>query len=235
MIRVGCCGFGKTRTKYLRKFDLVEIQQTFYQPPQVKTAARWRHEARAGFEFTMLAWQLITHPPASASYEKVKEPLRSKRIKNYGSFQLTSEVLGAWERTAEIGEALGCAMIVFLSPPEFVAEKTNIDNLTKFFGSIERGGLQMAWEPTSRWPEDLVISLCRDLDLIYCSDPFIQRPLNPPPWYLRLHGKGDQESLYTDKDLRGLRRLLSNCPEAYVLFCNQTMVEDATRLKKMLK
>lgn len=37
MIKVGCCGFAEARTKYYRKFDLVEIDQTFYQMPLPKT------------------------------------------------------------------------------------------------------------------------------------------------------------------------------------------------------
>ena len=37
-IKVGCCGFPVSREKYYKNFDVVGIQQTFYQPPQEKTA-----------------------------------------------------------------------------------------------------------------------------------------------------------------------------------------------------
>jgi uncharacterized protein YecE (DUF72 family) len=64
-IQVGCCGFAAAKAKYHKNFAVVEIQQTFYQPPQEKTAEKWRNEAPPDFEFTLKAWQLITHPPQS--------------------------------------------------------------------------------------------------------------------------------------------------------------------------
>ena len=33
----------------------------FYKPPQVKTLEGWRAEMPEGFEFTLKAWQFITH------------------------------------------------------------------------------------------------------------------------------------------------------------------------------
>ena len=46
MIRLGCCGFPAAWEKYFRAFRLVEVQQTFYQPPRPATAERWRRGAR---------------------------------------------------------------------------------------------------------------------------------------------------------------------------------------------
>ncbi|HUW19226.1 MAG TPA: DUF72 domain-containing protein [Sedimentisphaerales bacterium] len=43
--KVGCCGFPVARPEYFEQFSLVEIQQTFYQPPQPDTAKRWRDQA----------------------------------------------------------------------------------------------------------------------------------------------------------------------------------------------
>ena len=34
----------------------VEIQKTFYQPPQEKTEEKWRNQAPSDFEFTLRAW-----------------------------------------------------------------------------------------------------------------------------------------------------------------------------------
>jgi uncharacterized protein YecE (DUF72 family) len=63
-IKVGCCGFAAAQKKYFERFRVVEIQQTFYQIPEIKTAEKWRHAAPPGFEFTMKAWQLIIHLPS---------------------------------------------------------------------------------------------------------------------------------------------------------------------------
>jgi uncharacterized protein YecE (DUF72 family) len=64
-IKVGCCGFVVAQKKYFSLFDLIEIQQSFYQMPKIETAQKWHSAAPAGFQFTMKAWQLITHEPSS--------------------------------------------------------------------------------------------------------------------------------------------------------------------------
>jgi hypothetical protein len=47
-ILTGCCGFHMERAAYFRHFNLVEVQQTFYQPPRVDTLRRWRADAPEG-------------------------------------------------------------------------------------------------------------------------------------------------------------------------------------------
>jgi uncharacterized protein YecE (DUF72 family) len=67
-IRVGCCGFALAQPRYFRTFRLLEVRQTFYQPPRLATLQRWRQQAPPGFEFTLKAWQLITHEPTSPTF-----------------------------------------------------------------------------------------------------------------------------------------------------------------------
>ncbi|HSJ15130.1 MAG TPA: DUF72 domain-containing protein [Longimicrobiales bacterium] len=71
-IRLGMCGFTIGAAAYYRSFDVVEVQQTFYDPPAPGTLARWRAEAPAGFEFTMKAWQVITHFGTSSTYRRLR-------------------------------------------------------------------------------------------------------------------------------------------------------------------
>jgi hypothetical protein len=52
-IKVGCCGFAAAQKKYFELFKVIEIQQTFYQLPEIRTAEKWRDAAPPGFEFTM--------------------------------------------------------------------------------------------------------------------------------------------------------------------------------------
>ncbi len=56
LIKVGCCGFRTAMAEYTPHFPVVEVQQTFYQPPLISTLERWRAKASAGFEFTLKAW-----------------------------------------------------------------------------------------------------------------------------------------------------------------------------------
>jgi len=74
--KIGCCGFGIARPKYFETFSVAEIQQSFYQPPKPDTVKRWRDEAPIDFEFTLKAWQLITHEASSPTYRRLKEPVR---------------------------------------------------------------------------------------------------------------------------------------------------------------
>ncbi len=42
-VKVGCCGFPTAQKKYFELFTVVEIQKTFYQIPEIKTAEMWRN------------------------------------------------------------------------------------------------------------------------------------------------------------------------------------------------
>ncbi|HET7874102.1 MAG TPA: DUF72 domain-containing protein, partial [Methylomirabilota bacterium] len=64
-MRIGCCGWPVARARYFRAFELVEIQDSFYNLPRLPTVQRWRKTAPAGFEFVLKAPQLVTHEPTS--------------------------------------------------------------------------------------------------------------------------------------------------------------------------
>ena len=71
------CGFTIGRGTYFRQFRVVEVQQTFYDPPAQTTLARWRDEAPPEFEFAMKAWQVITHLGTSPTYRRLVSPFVS--------------------------------------------------------------------------------------------------------------------------------------------------------------
>lgn len=118
-IKIGCCGFPVSRARYFGAFDVVEIQQTFYHPPDISLAEKWRRESPEGFEYTIKAWQFITHEPKSPTYRKLKMEIPREKEKNYGSFRPTDEVRMAWERTMGIADAPDARVIVFQSPASF--------------------------------------------------------------------------------------------------------------------
>ena len=71
------CGFTIWRGTCFRQFRVVEVQQTFYDPPAQTTLARWRDEAPPEFEFAMKAWQVITHLGTSPTYRRLVSPFVS--------------------------------------------------------------------------------------------------------------------------------------------------------------
>ncbi len=233
MIHVGCCGFRRARAAYFQHFPLVEVQRTFYKPPRVETARRWRQEAPPGFTFTLKAWQLITHLPTSPTYRKAGLDIPPDRRDRYGGFRPTPEVVEAWERTRRIAEALEAPIVLFQCPASFTPTPEHIADMRAFFTRVERGGLTFAWEPRGRWPEETVAALCRDLNLIHCVDPFVRQPVTKGTAYFRLHGIGGYRYRYTDADLERLLAWCQGFETVYVLFNNVSMWEDGLRFQAL--
>jgi len=233
LIKIGCCGFPVSRAKYFDTFKIVELQQTFYQPPEISLAKKWRNESPPDFEYTLKAWQIITHGPKSPTYKKLKIKIPTEKEKNYGSFKQTEEVLFAWERTKEIAEILSSRIIVFQCPPSFEPTKENKSNLKKFFSSIERGRYILGWEPRGKWSEKEIELICKELDLIHVVDPFKSRPTFGRIRYYRLHGIGGYKYQYTHEDLTRLRELAKEEIDSYFMFNNVYMYEDALAFKNL--
>ena len=97
-VKVGCCGFPRARSKYYDAFELVEVQKTFYKPPRLETARKWRAEAPSSFEFTLKAWQLITHHPSSPTYRKAGITVPPEERNRYGFFRPTDEHIADMRR-----------------------------------------------------------------------------------------------------------------------------------------
>jgi uncharacterized protein YecE (DUF72 family) len=233
-VKVGCCGFPMNRQKYFGVFPLVEIQQTFYQPPRPATGTRWRAAAPPDFEFTLKAWQLITHEPSSPTYRRLRHPVPSGAKDRYGSFRPTDEVRAAWEATAEVAGALGARIVVFQCPPRFTPTEQHVAWMRQFFVGMARGDLVLGWEPRGEWPPDLVAGLCADLDLVHVVDPLAESHLSKGLRYFRLHGVTGYRYLHTEGDLGAIAERLAPDAPNYVLFNNLFMGEDAKRFQALL-
>ncbi len=234
MVKIGTCGFPLKRTQYFERFPVVEIQQSFYQPPPVATAMRWREEAPSGFEFSLKAWQLITHEPSSLTYRRLKKPIAAAQTGHYGSFRATEEVLQAWAITEEIAHALRARIILFQTPVSFCPAEASRANLRTFFCRIKRRDYLLVWEPRGDWPEQEIEDLCRELDLIHGVDPFRDRQLAGSIRYFRLHGKGGFRYRYTDQELAWLKDQIDPTTITYLMFNNLSMAEDAHRLQELV-
>lgn len=233
MVKVGCCGFPVSRGRYYRNFVCVEVQQTFYEPPKEETLKKWRKDAPEGFEFTLKAWQLVTHDPKSPTYKRLQTKIPEQKKGNYGFFRPTEEVLEAWEITKKAALLLGASFVVFQSPPSFKPTQESVSNLRAFFGQIDRAGLLLGWEPRG-WPRELVGQLCKELGLVHVVDPFVEESAWGEIIYWRLHGRGGYNYQYSDDELRWLAERLDPGRKAYVMFNNTKMYEDALRFAELL-
>ena len=112
-MKLGMCGFTIGAAAYFRKFQVVEVQQTFYDPPPLQTIRKWREQAPDAFEFTMKAWQVITHRGTSRTYRRLRRSFDEKDRAEAGGFRVNSTTLAAWDLTLECARALRASAILF--------------------------------------------------------------------------------------------------------------------------
>jgi uncharacterized protein YecE (DUF72 family) len=235
MIKVGTCGFPLPKAKLAEVFPVAEVQQTFYQPPQLKTLERWRSEVPENFEYTLKAWQLITHPATSPTYRRLSARIDRSSLQEAGAFNPSEIVREAWHVTRQAAEALRANKILFQCPASFRPTESNIENMRRFFNEIQREGLILLWEPRGDWTSQLVSELCTELDLVHVVDPFKSESVTTRLTYYRLHGIGGYRYQYSDEELQELKDLLPASGECYVMFNNSKLLEDGLRFTRMLE
>ena len=146
-IFIGCSGFAAAQAEYFDHLDTVEINSSFYNLPLPETAERWRGEAPERFVYVLKAWQIITHPSSSPTYRRLRGDWPAPARERFGHFQPSEEVTKAWIRTRGIAESLGAKMVLFQTPPSFVPESSRLADMRRFFETMPRGRLALAWEP----------------------------------------------------------------------------------------
>ena len=219
--------------KYFAAFPCVEIDASFYQLPKVETAQRWRDTAPADFQFTMKAWQVITHPASCPTYRRTRIDPRDREY--CGNFGFNPTVRWAWDETYAIAKALHAVLVLFQCPASFRQTDGNIARLKQFFEHAKRGKFLMGWEPRGEWDAEVVAALCKELDLIHVVDPFKSPPAaRGKLQYFRLHGITSTRHRYSDVELRRLKQFCAGKTPTYCLFNNVAMATDAQRLQRLL-
>ena len=231
-VRLGLCGFTIGAGEYVRRYRVVEVQQTFYEPPADAVMARWRRSAPPGFEFTLKAWQLITHENGSPTYRRMRAPMPSSPV---GAFRLNDATLAAWTRTLECVALLRATAVLLQCPASFKPTGENLERMRAFLGTVDRP-VRVLFEPRGRpWTPEVAGPICAELDLVHVVDPFVHATATPEQTYYRLHGTTGARHVYTDEELRRLRTMLPASGVAYVMFNNIPRVVDAERFRSLLK
>ncbi|GAA3290564.1 DUF72 domain-containing protein [Dactylosporangium vinaceum] len=232
-VKVGLCGASMALAAYAQRFRVLEVQQTFYEPPREATLRRWRASVPPQFEFTVKAWQLITHEARSPTYRRLRTPLSDEERAQAGGFRWTPVVARAWDTTARCAAVLEASAILLQCPASFRPTDVTVARLRTFLARAPRpDGVRLLWEPRGAWPDDLVRELCAELDLTHAADPFVRPSLTPLAYY-RLHGVTGAGHVYTDDELDRLAAMVGAGP-AYVMFNNLPRAADAARFGRRL-
>ena len=218
---------------YAQRFQVLEVQQTFYEPPREATLRRWRDAVPPEFEFTIKAWQLITHEARSSTYRRLRTPLSAEERTEVGGFRWTPVVARAWDTTLSCAAALRATAILLQCPASFRPTELAITRLREFLSRARRPeGVRLLWEPRGPWPDEVVRGLCEEFDLTHAADPFLRPSLTPLAYY-RLHGISGARHVYTDAELAQLAATVAAGP-AYVMFNNMPRAADAGRFSRLI-
>jgi uncharacterized protein YecE (DUF72 family) len=234
VVRVGLCGWTISRAAYLRRFPLVEVQHTFYEPPTDALLTRWRADVPPAFEFTIKAWQVVTHESGSPTYRRLRSPLPEAWRGQVGAFRSTPPVLAGWARTLACARLLRATAVLLQCPRSFRPSPENVARMRTFLGTVDRPEGRLLWEPRGDWPAPLLSELCDELDLVHVVDPMQSETVTPDRTYYRLHGTTGSRHVHTTEELRRLRDLVEGRPVPYVLFNNLPRVGDAERFQDLL-
>ncbi|MEK9146151.1 MAG: DUF72 domain-containing protein [Elusimicrobiota bacterium] len=240
-VHVGCCGLPVSSRRYFSSLRTVELDAPFYSLPRIETARRWRREAPEGFEFSLKAWQLITHPSASPTYRRLGAGARKGyRLERCGFFRDTEEVARAWEGVLDTARALAARFILFQTPSSFRPGPDRLRDFYRFFKNARRERFRFAWEPRGDWQPSLAARVCSDLGLVRAFDPLAlpQARALPAagggPLYLRLY-RNDFSGPYTDAELGRLRESLRGKETVFAYFGGRTMWNDSRRFARLLE
>lgn len=257
-IAIGTCGYSyydpgtdwpeqyeSKLAAYADAFEVGEINRTFYSLPQVSTTERWRREAGEDFEFTLKAWQALTHPTSSPTWNGHRDDLTEDREDGFGYLRPTDVVRDAWAETKKRAKALEANVVLLQTPPSFDASEDHEDDMRDLLSTIDRDGLVLAWEPRGEWLDrpERVASLCSDLDLVHVVDLLRREPRTDHDIaYLRLHGRNEDSDDYDyeyaaaelDRLAERLQGLAADHDRVYCLFNNSAMYRNATALGERL-
>jgi uncharacterized protein YecE (DUF72 family) len=178
------CPASKMLDYYLKHFDTVELNNTFYRLPEARAFDCWREATPENFIFVVKASRFITHN------KKLKDP--------------ENALDNLLPRAAHLGEKLG--PILFQLPPHW---RVNPERLTKLLEILPRD-LRYAFEFRElSWINPQVESILKRFDAAFCIYELAgyRTPLliTADFAYVRLHGpaSGKYQGNYSFEKLEG--------------------------------
>lgn len=207
---------------YMRHFDTVEVNNTFYHLPTPEAFEGWRMEAKKGFIYALKGSRYITH------MKKLKDPVEPLNL--------------FVERARILKDNLG--PILFQLPPRW---KCNAPRLKEFLDILPKE-LRFAFEFRDKtWFNDDIYGILREKDISLCvyHMPDFVSPVEVTARfvYLRFHGTDFlYGGRYSKKELSRwadlIRLYMKGGLDVYAYFNNDAegyAVINAKELREMVK
>lgn len=202
-------GFGQTRWLefYTRRFQTVEVNNTFYHLPKAETFAKWRERTPADFVVVVKASRYLTH------IKRLREP--------------QEPVQRLMERARLLGEKLGPVLIQL--PPNLEADASALDETLNEFGNVASNVPLTVEFRHASWFNDDVRSLLEQHRAAFCLAD--RGGVLGPVWrtadwgYVRFHQGWDAPvPCYSRSDMaewaRRIADLWGRDEDVYVFFNN---------------
>lgn len=217
-------GLSKSRLleHYIKHFNSVELNNSFYRLPETETFERWRELVPPDFIFSVKASRLITHS------KKLKDPV--------------APLNNLLERAGALGEKLG--PILFQLPPGW---RLNAERLRGFLEALPEGRRYAFEFRNPSWFDKAVYDLLKEHHCAFCIYEFdyllSPREVTTDFVYIRLHGPtGKYRGQYTDEVLSDwagfVKGRAKESLDVYCYFDNDEAgyaALDAMRLKSMVE
>jgi uncharacterized protein YecE (DUF72 family) len=207
---------------YLRYFQSVEINNSFYRLPSEATFSAWKGSVPDDFVFAVKASRFITH------MKKLNEPEQSiARFMHAVNF---------------LEEKLG--PILFQLPPFW---NLNLERLKAFLEALPRGYRYALELRNESWYNEAVYQLLEQYEIAFCIYE-LERHLSPMLVtagfvYVRLHGPGNKyEGSYTEEALQAwgvkVKGWQQEGKDVYIYFDNDQFAyaaHNAIRLRELVQ
>jgi uncharacterized protein YecE (DUF72 family) len=236
-IRIGCSGWQYRHWRgrfyprdlptddwlahYARRFDTVELNNSFYRLPEADTFAAWGRRVPDNFLFAVKASRYLTH------LKRLREP---------------SEPLNRlWSRATKLGDHLG--PMLYQLPPRW---QRDVDRLRSFVAGLPPHRLHAIEFREPSWYDRDVYDLLADAGVALCLHDMPGSATRPEPIgpfvYVRFHGAtAKYRGGYSPQQLRSWAERLAGWAEegkpCFAYFNNDIgghAPNDAGRLREMV-
>jgi uncharacterized protein YecE (DUF72 family) len=207
---------------YKKHFDTVELNNSFYHLPDIKTFKNWKKNTPGDFIFAVKASRFITH------MKKLKVDKESLRLFFY--------------HAGKLDEKLGC--VLFQLPPKW---KINIDRFKSFLAALPKKYRYSFEFRDHTWYNEDVYTVLAEFNAAFCiyelAGHYSPEKITADFVYTRLHGPGNKyQGNYSDTTLAlwasKISKWKNKGKDVYIYFDNDQhgyAAFNAIKLKELSK